>query len=255
VAGVFEALSRSGVTVETVRRNSRGGSGRSDVALIVPSSQAATALAVLRMAQPAMDFEDLRHGGSVGRVSIAGVGMRSSPEVLCTFLNALSAVGIDCDLVEISETGIAGITRADRLADAERAVRLAFARAVPEEKARPRPSTPRCAPSWPRRRRRPRTHRRRPMTPASASAPVAAPVPDRLGHGTSSRRRDLRRLPASWSPPGACRAASRRTPGSRPRDTRLSRAGPPDPTSTRTPTQPPPIRPTSTRTRHEKGTP
>ncbi len=178
VAGVFDALSRSGVTVETVVSNSRGGSGRSDVALIVPSSQSATALAVLGRAQPAMDFKDLRNGGSVGRVSIVGVGMRSSPEVLCTFLDALSAVGIDCDLVEISETGIGGITRADRLADAERAVRLAFGRAVPGEKARPRPSAPPVRPLVTPTATVP-AHAPAPpaLTPASASAPVAAPAP------------------------------------------------------------------------------
>lgn len=190
VAGVFEALSRSGVTVETVRRNSRGRSGRSDVALIVPSSQSATALAVLRMAQPASDFEDLRHGGSVGRVSIAGVGMRSSPEVLCTFLNALSAVGIDCDLVEISETGIGGITRADQLADADRAVRLAFGGAVPGKKARPRPSTPPV----------------RPLVTQPATAPVAVPAPASwatappLAGGSPAPAREL--VPAGSVPRG-----------------------------------------------------
>ena len=148
-AGLFEALSRSGVTVEIVRRTSGSGSGRSDVALVVPAAHSAAALAVLRSARTVLGFENLRHGGSVGRVSISGVGMRSSPEVLCTFLTALSAVGIDCDLVEISETGIGGITRADRLADAERAVRLAFAAADGSGSARvplppaavPRPAT------------------------------------------------------------------------------------------------------------------
>jgi aspartate kinase len=123
------ALVRSGVTLETIRRTPRTGEDhRSDLAFIVPARQATTALAVLRREQPCLGFEDFSHDGSVGRVSITGVGMRSSPEVLCTFLNALSAIGIDCDLVEISETGIGGITRSDRLGDAERAVRAAFGR-------------------------------------------------------------------------------------------------------------------------------
>jgi aspartate kinase len=130
VAGVFDVLARSGVTVETVRKTPRSDSGRSDVALVVPSSHGAVAVAVLRTAQAAMGFEDLHHDGSVGRVSISGVGMRSSPEVLCTFLNALSGGGIACDLVEVSETGIAGIIRAERLVDAEGAVRRAFGAAT-----------------------------------------------------------------------------------------------------------------------------
>ena len=71
-------------------------------------------------------FEGLQHDGHVGRVSVTGVGMRSSPDVFCTFLWTLSDAGIDLDLVEISETYVAAITSAERLADAERAVRLAF---------------------------------------------------------------------------------------------------------------------------------
>jgi aspartate kinase len=131
--GLFDVICRSGVTVEVVRRTPRPDSSRSDVVLVLPAAEADAALAVLRTAQPAMGFEDLRHGGPVGRVSIAGIGMRSSPEVLCTFLNALSGIGVECDLVEISETGIRGITRSDRLADAERAVRRAFGASSADE--------------------------------------------------------------------------------------------------------------------------
>ena len=132
---VFHLLSRSGVNVETVRSTARLGSGRSDVALIVPAHQAASALAVLRTAQPTIGFEELQHDGQVGRLSVTGMGMRSSPEVLCTFLGALSAVGIDVDMVDISETCIGGIIRSDQFTDAERVVRSAFGKATPGENA------------------------------------------------------------------------------------------------------------------------
>ena len=52
--------------------------------------------------------------------------MRSSPEIFCTFLEALSDADVDLDLVDISETSMGAVTHADRLADAERAVRQAF---------------------------------------------------------------------------------------------------------------------------------
>jgi aspartate kinase len=56
--------------------------------------------------------------------------MRSSPEVFCTFLRALSDAGIGLDLVDISETCVGATTSTDRLADAERAVRWAFGMAT-----------------------------------------------------------------------------------------------------------------------------
>lgn len=134
MARLFQTLSRSGVNVQTIVQSAaNSGSRRSDVALVVPAQEASPALAVLGAAQETIGFEGLQHRGEVGRVSVTGVGMRSSPDVVCTFLWTLSEAGIDVDLVEISETYVAAITGADQLADAERAVRLAFGMAPPAE--------------------------------------------------------------------------------------------------------------------------
>jgi aspartate kinase len=141
MARLFQVLSRSGVNVQTIVQSATSsGSRRSDVALIVPAPEASPALAVLGAAQGTIGFEGLQHRGEVGRVSVTGVGMRSSPDVVCTFLWTLSEAGIDVDLVEISETYVAAITRAERLSDAECAVRLAFGMApAVEETATSRP--------------------------------------------------------------------------------------------------------------------
>lgn len=138
MALLFQVLSRSGVNVQTIVQSAaHSGSGRSDVALLVPASEASPALAVLGAAQRTIGFEGLQHRGEVGRVSVTGVGMRSSPDVVCTFLWTLSEAGIDVDLFEISETYVAAITGAERLGDAERAVRLAFGLAPVTEATAP----------------------------------------------------------------------------------------------------------------------
>jgi len=80
-------------------------------------------------------FQGLQHDGHVGRVSVTGLGMRSSPEVFSTFLSALSDAGIEFDVVDISETCVGATTRTDRLADAERAVRVAFGMSVAGKEA------------------------------------------------------------------------------------------------------------------------
>ena len=127
LARMFQVLSHSGVSVQSIVQNSvSSGSARYDVALILPSPQAPPALAVLSAAQGSIGFQSLQLEPHVGRVSVNGVGMRSSPEVFCTFLRTLAEAGIELDLLEISETCVAAITRAEWLAEAERAVRLAF---------------------------------------------------------------------------------------------------------------------------------
>jgi aspartate kinase len=136
MARIFQVLSRSGANVQTiVQKPAAPGSRRSDVALILPEAQAAPALAVLQSAKGAIGFQGLQHDSHVGRVSITGLGMRSSPEIFCTFLKALSDADVDLDLVDISETCLGATTSTDRLADAERAVRLAFGMAPAEAEA------------------------------------------------------------------------------------------------------------------------
>lgn len=136
MARILSVLSRSGAHVQKIVHNTASpGSSRSNVALIVPAAQANSALAVLHAEKATIGFRGLQHDGQVGRVSVTGLGMRSSPEIFCTFLKALSDADVDLDLVDISETSVGAITQADRLADAERAVRLAFGMAPAEEHA------------------------------------------------------------------------------------------------------------------------
>lgn len=127
IARIFQVLSRSGADVQTVVQNAAGqGSSRSDVALLLPEAQAIPALGVLNAAKGTIGFQGLQHDSHVGRVSVTGLGMRSSPEIFCTFLKALSDADVEPDLVDISETCLGAVTHTDRLADAERAVRRAF---------------------------------------------------------------------------------------------------------------------------------
>ncbi len=136
MARILHVLSRSGAHVQAIVQNTAGpGSKRADVALIVPAAHAGTALAVLDAEKGTIGFQGLQHDSEVGRVSITGLGMRSSPEIFCTFLKALSDAKVDLDLFDISETSVGAVTPAHRLADAERAVRRAFGMAPAGEDA------------------------------------------------------------------------------------------------------------------------
>lgn len=126
VSGVFHTLSGSGMDVHAIVQDSRRPGSRSNVAFTLPAPQVTSALAVLRAHQAALDFQDLRHRGHVGKVSLTGLGMRSSPDIFPTFFKALTKAGIDLDLIEISETCLGAITRAEQLEAAVRVVGSAF---------------------------------------------------------------------------------------------------------------------------------
>lgn len=136
VAGIFEVLSRSGMNVQTIAQHPLGsGLERSNVSFTLPASQSASALALLNAAQRTIGFEGMQHDGHIGKISVAGLGMRSSPEVVCTFLTALSDAGVDLDLIEVSETSVGASTHTDRLECAVDAVRVAFGMAPSGEEA------------------------------------------------------------------------------------------------------------------------
>ena len=134
-AVVFQALAASGLTAAAIVQNARArASGLSDLTFTLPAHEASDALATLSAARSAIGYQDLHHE-DVGTVSLTGLGMRSSPEIFCSFFNALAHAGIDTLMTEISETCVAAVTRASQLNDAVRVLRQAFGLASDGEAA------------------------------------------------------------------------------------------------------------------------
>jgi aspartate kinase len=123
---LFRSLSQPGISVQSIVEKRPGTGRRADVVFSLPAVQVPAALSVLRARQTDLDFEALQHHSLLGKVMLSGLGMRSSPAVFSIFFNALSKARVDLDLIEISETGLGALIRADQLENAVRAVRLAF---------------------------------------------------------------------------------------------------------------------------------
>ncbi|MFF2318472.1 aspartate kinase [Arthrobacter sp. NPDC058097] len=126
MSALFRSLAQPGIGVQSIVEKRPGTARRADVVFSLPAAQSASALSLLRSRQPDLGFEGLQHNGLAGKVMLSGLGMRSSPAVFSTFFNALSKARVDLDLIEISETGLGALTRADQLENAVRAVRAAF---------------------------------------------------------------------------------------------------------------------------------
>jgi aspartate kinase len=123
---LFNTLSGVGIKVQSIVQNRREMGSRSDLIISVPVAHAGSALAVLRAHQTDLDFEGLKHKRHAGKVSLTGLGMRSTPEVFSTFVGALSRAGVTFDLIEISETSLQAVIEARQLDAATQAVASAF---------------------------------------------------------------------------------------------------------------------------------
>jgi aspartate kinase len=123
-AEIFEALAASGLHIDMIAQNSRPSAV--DIVFTLPTVQAPDALEVLNAVRTGIGFEVLEHEDHVGKVTVSGLGMRSSPEVLSIFLKTLSDARVDTGLISTSETCITAVMRADQLEEAVSALREAF---------------------------------------------------------------------------------------------------------------------------------
>ncbi|WP_314195829.1 aspartate kinase [uncultured Arthrobacter sp.] len=126
MSALFRYLSQAGINIQTVVQKRSGPVLRTDIVFSLPAAQAATALSTLSGQQTNLDFDGLHHNDRSGKVMLSGLGMRSAPAVFSTFFTALSEAGVNLDLIEISETGLSALTKADELEKAVGAVRAAF---------------------------------------------------------------------------------------------------------------------------------
>jgi aspartate kinase len=62
----------------------------------------------------------------IGRVSIIGAGMKSSPGVTALMFETLSTNGINIEMISTSSIRISCVVEADKVADAVRALHTAF---------------------------------------------------------------------------------------------------------------------------------
>ena len=100
--------------------------GRTDISFTLPESDGAIATAALKAMQHEINFDSLQYDDQVGKLSLIGAGMKSSPGVSARLFGALRDAGINIEMISTSEIRISVVTRQDSLNDAVRAVHHAF---------------------------------------------------------------------------------------------------------------------------------
>ncbi|KZE91800.1 aspartate kinase [Microbacterium sp. TNHR37B] len=126
-AEIFKIVARSGANVDMIVQNvSAAATGRTDISFTLPKADASAALRALADEQPQVGFESLVHDDQIGKLSVVGAGMRAHSGVSATLFEALSAAGVNIEMISTSEIRISVVVRGDELADAARVVHTAY---------------------------------------------------------------------------------------------------------------------------------
>lgn len=126
-AEIFKIVAKSGANVDMIVQNvSAASTGRTDISFTVPKADATAALKALAAEQTEVGFQSLVHDDQIGKLSVVGAGMRTHSGVSATLFEALSAGGINIEMISTSEIRISVVLRGDDLAEAARTVHTAY---------------------------------------------------------------------------------------------------------------------------------
>jgi aspartate kinase len=124
-AQLFRELANRGINVDMIVQNT-GTNGLTDISFTVSKTD-------LEVAREACDEVKVEIGAAVvttdddiGRVSVIGAGMKSSPGVTALMFETLFENGINIEMISTSSIRISCVLRADRIADAVRHLHTAF---------------------------------------------------------------------------------------------------------------------------------
>ncbi|WP_297604754.1 aspartate kinase [uncultured Rothia sp.] len=126
-AKVFGLLNEAKVNLDMIVQNvPTDRPGVTDISFTLDQAQGPTALKALEDAKAKLGFQEVIYNESVGKLSLVGAGMKTNPGVSFTFFEALSAAGVNIDMISTSEIRISVITELSKLDEAVRAVHTAF---------------------------------------------------------------------------------------------------------------------------------
>ncbi len=123
---IFGELADAGVNVDMIVQASAKSEGRQNIVFTAPDRDAAHAEAVLEKAREKIGYQGLNVARDVAKVSVIGVGMRSHAGVAKIMFQALSAKGINIQVISTSEIKISVLIDANYTELAVRALHTAY---------------------------------------------------------------------------------------------------------------------------------
>jgi aspartate kinase len=122
---LFAALAAEQINVDMIIQGATR-DGRNDIAFTVRRDDLKRALAVVERIKDAIGGKGYVWSDKVGKVSIVGAGMITRPGVAAAMFEALSAEGINIEMISTSEIKVSCIVREADVARAVRALHKKF---------------------------------------------------------------------------------------------------------------------------------
>ncbi len=124
-ARLFRELANRGINVDMIVQNT-GANGLTDISFTVVKTDLTAARVACDAVRDEIGASTVTSDDDIGRVSLVGAGMKSSPGVTALMFETLSESGINIEMISTSSIRISCVVRADAVADAVRALHTAF---------------------------------------------------------------------------------------------------------------------------------
>ena len=124
-AKLFRELANHGINVDMIVQNTSA-NGMTDISFTVAMTELDAARDTCLRVQSEIGAAQVTTDDNIGRVSIVGAGMKTSPGVTALMFETLSDNGINIEMISTSSIRISCVVRADRVGDAVRHLHSAF---------------------------------------------------------------------------------------------------------------------------------
>jgi len=126
-AAIFRAVADAQINIDMIVQNvSAAATSLTDISFTLPRGEGQTAMAALDRLKAEVGYEALLYDDSVGKVSIVGAGMSSSPGISARFFEALSEAGVNIEMISTSEIRVSVVVAEAQVQDAVNAAHAAF---------------------------------------------------------------------------------------------------------------------------------
>jgi aspartate kinase len=124
-AKLFRALADARVNVDMIVQNTSI-QGHTDISFTVAATDLDSALGVCNAVAKEIGAASVESTEKIGRVSVIGAGMKSSPGVTAQMFETLTAHGINIEMISTSSIRISCVVAAEKVGEAVRALHTAF---------------------------------------------------------------------------------------------------------------------------------
>ncbi|GAC1383605.1 MAG: aspartate kinase [Marmoricola sp.] len=126
-AAIFRAVADASINLDMIVQNvSAAATGLTDISFTLPRGEGQTAMAALTKLQAEVGFQQLQYDDSVGKVSIIGAGMSTSPGISARFFEALSEAGVNIEMISTSEIRVSVVVAEAQVQAAVNAAHAVF---------------------------------------------------------------------------------------------------------------------------------